>query len=304
MENNSQFSILNSQLKRSAKLVEGEMRRILNARTVDREGYSLLKEAMEYSVFAGGKRVRPYLCLEFCRVFGGDEKKALAYAAAAELMHTASLIHDDLPAMDDDDLRRGRPSNHKVYGEYTALLAGDALMIESLGAAAGNPLCGPEQNMAAVSLLARASGFDGMCGGQMLDLYCEKREASVETVEKMHLLKTAALIQAAAQLGCIAANASEEETENAGLFARETGLAFQIIDDILDVTSTGESLGKTAGKDAAQGKSTYVSRAGMAAAEEEAARLTRSALARTESFGGESGKRLRLFCEYLLGREN
>ena len=292
-----------NELKEAAALVEAEMKRILERRQCNRLGYERLKESIEYSVFAGGKRVRPYLCMLMCKAFGGSVEKALPYGAAIEFMHTASLIHDDLPAMDNDDMRRGKPSNHKQFDEYTAILAGDALMIESFGAITGNSLCTSEQNAKAVSVLADCAGMDGMCGGQELDLYCEKRAVELETVEKTHLLKTAAMIKAAASLGCIAAGANNEQMENAVAMAEEIGLAFQIIDDILDATAEGEKLGKTVGKDAAAEKNTYVTRAGMERARLKAESLTKSAIQRAESIGGEYGDTLKSLCEYLLCRE-
>lgn len=292
-----------NELKETALLTEAEMKKILNRRSCDRQGYERLKESIEYSVFAGGKRIRPYLCVLFCKAFGGSVEKALPYAAAVELMHTASLIHDDLPAMDNDDLRRGKPSNHKQFDEYTAILAGDALMIESFGAIAGNLHCTPEQNAKAVSVLADCAGMDGMCGGQELDLYCEKRDVALEAVEKTHLLKTAAMIKAAASLGCIAAGATEEETKNAVAMAEEIGLAFQIIDDILDATAEGEKLGKTVGKDAAAEKNTYVTKAGMEKARLKADLLTKSAINRAKAIGGKEGEALKELCSFLLCRE-
>lgn len=298
-----EHGVIIGELKKTAALLEEEMHRILNRRDADRQGYERLKEAMEYSVFAGGKRVRPYLCVEFCRAFGGDEKQALPYAAAMEFMHTASLIHDDLPAMDNDDFRRGKPSNHKQYGEYTAILAGDALIIESFSAISGNGYCTAEQNAKAVSVLAECAGMDGMCAGQELDLYCEGKTVSVWTVEKTHLLKTAAMMKAAAKLGCIAAGASDGDTEQAGKFAEEIGLAFQIIDDILDATGETGTLGKTVGKDAASGKNTYVTRAGLESARLTAEALTGSAISRAERLGNESGDMLCRLCKYLLCRE-
>jgi len=291
------------ELEQSAKLLEAEMACILNRRKADRAGYERLKEAMEYSVFAGGKRVRPYLCVELCRAFGGTDKQAMPYAAAIEFMHTASLIHDDLPAMDNDDLRRGKPSNHKQFGEYTAILAGDALIIESFGAITGNTHCSAAQNAAAVTLLADCAGMDGMCGGQELDLYCEKRTVTADTVEKTHLMKTAAMIKAAAQLGCIAAGATAAQTETAGAMAQELGLAFQIIDDILDTTGDKASLGKTTGKDAASGKNTYVTLVGIDKARQTAEALTAAAISKAESIGGPSGDRLVKLCKFLLCRE-
>lgn len=298
-----EYGVIIDELKKNAILVEAEMHNILDRRKADRDGYERLKQAMEYSVFAGGKRVRPYLCVEMCRAFGGDAAKAVPYAAAIEFMHTASLIHDDLPAMDNDDFRRGKPSNHKQYGEYTAILAGDALIIESFAAISGNTLCTPEQNAFATAVLAECAGMDGMCGGQELDLYCEGREVSVWTVEKTHLLKTAAMMKAAAKLGCIAANATEEQTEQACKLAQEIGLAFQIIDDVLDAVGQSSALGKTVGKDAASGKSTYVTRAGLESARLTAEALTGSAINRAEHIGNAAGNMLSLLCKYLLCRE-
>lgn len=295
---------ITEELVRVAELTEAEMQRILNGNGKDRRGYERLAEAMEYSVFAGGKRVRPYICVEFCKAFGGSEAAALPYAAAVELMHTASLIHDDLPAMDNDDFRRGKPSNHKQFGEYTAILAGDALIIQSFGSIAGNTGCNGAQNTAAAALLAECAGLDGMCGGQQLDLYIEGRTADIDSVKKTHLLKTAAMIRAAAQLGCIAAGADEAQMKLAGDFATDLGLAFQIRDDILDATASSEELGKTPGKDAASGKGTYVTLAGLDAARAFAQTLTDSAVNAAKTIGGESGDRLLELCAYLLERNN
>lgn len=299
----NKHSVIIEELERAARLTEREMHALLDAREADRTGYERLKEAMEYSVFAGGKRVRPYLCLEFCRAYGGSDEQALPYAAAMEFMHTASLIHDDLPAMDNDDMRRGKPSNHKRFGEYTAILAGDALIIESFGAICGNRLCSAGQNARAASVLAECAGLDGMCGGQELDLYCEGRDVSVWTVEKTHLLKTAAMMKAAAKLGCIAAGAGEEDAKQAGRFAQELGLAFQIIDDVLDAEGDSAKLGKTAGKDAASGKNTYVSCAGLDSARLTAEALTGCAMGRAEQMHSPSGANLCRLCDYLLCRE-
>lgn len=295
--------IVETRLAEAAKLLEAEMQRIMDLRKADRTGYEQLKKAMEYSLFAGGKRVRPYLCMEFCKLAGGSVDQALPYAAALEFMHTASLIHDDLPAMDNDDMRRGKPTNHVVYGEYTAILAGDALIIESFNAIAKNALCSAEQNMRATALLARCAGFDGMCGGQQMDLLCEGQEVSVWTVEKTHLLKTAAMMCASAQLGVIAGGGNEELFENAGKFAKEIGLTFQIIDDILDVTADKETLGKTAGKDISSRKSTYVTRAGLDDARMTAEALTGCALSRAELMEGKCDGNLAALCRYLLCRK-
>lgn len=292
------------ELRRVALATEEEMRRVLNSRGVCRDGYERLAEAMEYSVFAGGKRIRPYLCVEMCLAFGGSEEAALGYAAALEFMQTASLIHDDLPAMDNDDFRRGKPSNHKAFGEYTAILAGDALIIESFYAAATNPHCDCAQNAKAVALLAERSGLDGMCGGQQLDLFIEGRQCDGEQLLKTHKLKTVALMRASAGLGCIAAGATEAQCAAADRFAADLGLAFQVRDDILDAISTAEELGKTPGKDAMSGKNTYVTLWGLEKAQEYAEGLSRSAAATAKEIGGESGDRLLRLCEYLLERKS
>ena len=293
-----------AELRRVAALTEADMHRVLSAKGVDRTGYEVLAEAMEYSVFAGGKRIRPYLCIEMCKAFGGSEESAVPYASALELMQTASLIHDDLPAMDNDDFRRGKPSNHKVFGEYTAILAGDALIIESFYAAASNPHCSMDKNAAATAYLAAGTGLDGMCGGQQLDLHIEGQVFDGERLQKTHMLKTVALICAAVNMGCVAAGASEEQRLLAEGFAKDLGLAFQIKDDVLDATSTVEELGKTPGKDAADGKNTYVNLYGLEKAKELAKHYSDRAAASAKKIGGESGERLLALCEYLLERNN
>ncbi|MBR6594619.1 MAG: polyprenyl synthetase family protein [Clostridia bacterium] len=291
-------------MTRVAALVDGDIRRVLSERGADRAGYERLAQAMEYSLFAGGKRVRPYLCVLFCRAFGGDEASAVAYGAAVEMMHTASLIHDDLPAMDNDDFRRGKPTSHKAFGEYTAILAGDALIIESFYAAATNPLCDGTKNARAAALLAECAGLDGMCGGQQLDLHIEGVEEDIGRVQKTHLLKTAAMIRASACLGCIAAGADGEQTSLAVRFAEDVGLAFQIKDDVLDVESSSETMGKTVGKDAAYGKNTYVSLLGLEDAKAAARELSLRAVETAQKIGGEGGKALLELCDYLLERRN
>ena len=301
--------LLRVALSENAAAVEKEMARILRRSGTDRSGYENLVEAMEYSSYAGGKRIRPFLCLEFCRVFGGGDK-ALAYAAAVELLHTSSLIHDDLPAMDDDDMRRGKPSNHKAFGEATAILAGDGLMILCFEAAASSPYCDGGKNALATALLAKNAGVDGMVGGQQIDLNSEGREIELSMLQKMHSLKTAALISASCALGCIAAGASAEDTENAQSFGRELGLAFQIRDDILDCEGTEEQMGKTLGKDANAEKNTYVSLMGLEKAKAEAEKLTASAINRLTALrpsceAGETAKsRIEALCRYLLIRNN
>jgi geranylgeranyl diphosphate synthase type II len=209
---------------------------------------------------AGGKRVRPALTLEFCRLFGGDPKNALPFAAAVEMIHTFSLIHDDLPCMDDDDFRRGRPTCHKAFGEATALLAGDALLTRAFGVAASNQAVAPALVCEAVATLSRAAGAFGMIGGQVMDLAGEKTVLTEEKLLKLHRNKTGALISASALLGCLAAGyaADSKEATLAVQYAAGIGLAFQIVDDVLDATSDAQTVGKSVGSDAERGKTTFL----------------------------------------------
>ena len=246
--------------------------------------YRTLLQAMSYSLNAGGKRLRPALVLEFCRLCGGDEERVLPAALSVELLHTYSLIHDDLPCMDNDDLRRGKPTNHKVFGECTATLAGDALQAAAFQMVLDAPL--PDgRTLRCARLLARAAGPEGICGGQQMDLEWEGRALSEEELLQIHLHKTAALIRAACLMGVAAAGGTPEQEEAAAAFADHLGLAFQIRDDILDVTSTEEELGKPIGSDAANEKTTYVTLYGPDRCEElvlEHTRAARQALEQTE----------------------
>ena len=246
--------------------------------------YGTLLRAMSYSLNAGGKRLRPALVLEFCRLCGGEEDRALPAALSAELLHTYSLIHDDLPCMDNDDLRRGKPTNHKVFGEYTATLAGDALQAFAFQTVLDAPLP-DERTLRCARLLALAAGPEGICGGQQMDLEWEGRPLSEEELAQIHLHKTAALIRAACLMGVAAAGGTPEQERAAADFADYLGMAFQIRDDILDVTSTEEELGKPIGSDAANQKTTYVTLYGPERCEElvlEHTRAARKALEQTE----------------------
>lgn len=242
-----------------------------------------LKELLDserYSLFAGGKRIRPVLTLEFCRLFGGEDKAALPFACAVEMIHTYSLIHDDLPCMDNDDMRRGKPTNHKVFGETTALLAGDALLTGAFEAAATNTAVGPEISAKAVAYLASCAGRYGMVGGQIMDLAGEKRKLTLEELLKLHSLKTGALISAASVLGALAAGVSLTEQCMADVvtYAENIGLAFQIVDDILDQTGDSQTLGKNVGVDAERNKNTFLSFYTVEEAQFYADRLTREAI--------------------------
>jgi len=217
-----------------------------------------LREAMRYSLLAGGKRLRPILCLASCELAGGDSALALPTAVALEMVHTMSLIHDDLPAMDNDDLRRGRPTNHKVFGEANAILAGDALLTRAFEMVARrSPAVPAERLLKVVGELSLAAGAPGLVGGQVVDLESEGQPVDLGTLEYIHLHKTGALLRASVLSGALIAGAPEPLLDALGRFARGIGLAFQIIDDILDLTASSEVLGKTAGKDLTADKTTY-----------------------------------------------
>ena len=246
--------------------------------------YGQLQEAMRYSLLAGGKRVRPVLTCAFAELFGGEWEKAVPLGCALELIHTYSLIHDDLPCMDDDDLRRGKPTCHKVYGETLAVLAGDALQPEAFAILAAAEGRSAQQRIDAVAVLARAAGGDGMVAGQVLDLDGKCR--SREQVELLHSLKTGAMIAAAAELGCVAANAAPEQRQAARDYAREVGLAFQIRDDMLDVIADQTEFGKPIGSDREEGKTTFVDLIGLDGCEREVAACTGRAKAALSDFPG------------------
>ena len=215
-----------------------------------------LFDSMEYSLLAGGKRLRPVFCFEFCRMCGRDWKAAAPFAAAVEMIHTYSLIHDDLPSMDNDDFRRGRPTNHKVYGEAMAILAGDALLTDAFAVACTAQLPDPGDMAFAIGVLSECAGSLGMVGGQVLDILAEQRQCTEEDVLAIQDRKTGALINAACVLGTIVGGGTEEQVEAAAKFAAGLGLAFQIRDDMLDVIGDAKQLGKAVGVDAQ--KNTFV----------------------------------------------
>ncbi len=262
----------------------------------------IVADAMRYSLQNGGKRIRPVLVLEFCRLCGGDVIKALPFAAAIEMIHTYSLIHDDLPCMDNDDMRRGKPSCHKKYGEEFALLAGDALLtlaFETLVKADVSD----SQKVKAVKILSSHSGYQGMIGGQTVDLMSENKTISLERLKTMDNLKTGKLINCASLLGCTVAEADEAKIQAAKRFTSAIGLAFQIVDDILDVTSTAEKLGKPVGSDNENKKSTYVSILGLEKSKEYAEELTSEATEALSCFG-EDADFLKNLALKLLERDN
>ena len=241
-----------------------------------------LFEAMEYSLLAGGKRLRPIFAFEFCRMCGGDWKSAAPFAAAVEMIHTYSLIHDDLPCMDNDDFRRGRPTNHKVYGEAMAVLAGDALLTDAFSMAATAKLPKPQNLGFAISVLSECAGSLGMVGGQVLDIMSEERECTEQEVIDIQTRKTGKLIHAACVLGAIAGGAGEQQIEATARFAGALGLAFQIRDDMLDVIGTQEEMGKGVGTDEA--KNTFVRLYGLPKCEELVQKYTAVAVEALSAF--------------------
>ena len=254
-------------------LVDSKLSEFFNPSGMSYDG---LLESMHYSLTAGGKRIRPTLVLEFCSISGGDVEKALPVACAIEMLHTYSLIHDDLPCMDNDDLRRGKPTNHVVYGECTATLAGDALQAEAFGTIACSEL--PAENkIACVEILADAVGSDGMCAGQYLDMVGESKRLTEEELDDINSRKTGALLIAACRMGVAAAGGSGEMLEAAAHYGACVGAAFQIRDDILDVISTSEELGKPVGSDAQEHKNTYMALLGESKCMEMIEKLTNQA---------------------------
>ena len=262
---------------------------------------ALVAEAMRYSLLCGGKRVRPMLALAFCELCGGDWHRALPFGCAVEMVHTYSLIHDDLPCMDDDDMRRGRPACHKAYGEAMALLAGDGLLTKAFECALTFPEPGPAAKGALE--LARLAGHTGMVGGQCIDLCADGKDVDMELLKAMDQGKTVALIAAACKLGCIAAGASEGLLEAAGKYAQGVGMAFQIRDDILDVLGDAQRLGQNTGMDSAREKRNYVSLLGVKRAQELVDGYTGEALWALKDFPGDSSF-LREFALELAGRES
>ena len=268
-------------------------------------GEDMVHEAMKYSLGIGGKRIRPTLVLEFCRLCGGDINDALPFAAAIEMIHTYSLIHDDLPCMDNDDMRRGMPSCHKKFGEEYALLAGDGLLTRAFGIIAESDVAkkSPDSAIKAVAELSYLAGANGMIGGQVIDLRNEDKPCSIEVLRTMDSLKTGALIRCSAALGVIVAKGTDEMMQSAVVYADNLGHAFQIVDDILDVTGDEKELGKPIGSDAQSNKSTYVSILGIDESKKYAEMLTDKAIDALEIFGSE-GDFLRELAASLINRRN
>ncbi|MEN6440984.1 MAG: polyprenyl synthetase family protein [Syntrophobacter sp.] len=261
-------------------------------------------EAARYSLFAGGKRLRPILCLAAADVAGGSLEPVMPAACALEMIHTYSLIHDDLPAMDNDDFRRGVPTNHKVFGEAIAVLAGDALLTEAFEflAACGDAGVTAEKTLKVVRIAVKASGYRGMIGGQVIDLECENRKVDLATVEYMHIHKTGALLSASLEIGAVLGGGDELQIRAMRDFGHHLGLAFQITDDLLDVEGDAAVMGKTPGSDAARNKMTYPALLGLVQSREAAREHVDRSLSALDSFG-KSAEPLRAIARYLLVRK-
>jgi geranylgeranyl diphosphate synthase type II len=261
-------------------------------------------EAMRYSLFAGGKRVRPILCLAAAEAVGGRPDKTMPAACALECIHTYSLIHDDLPAMDDDDFRRAKPTNHKIYGEAGAILAGDGLLTFAFELLSSPEFAfAPEKRrLQVVNLIARAAGPLGMVGGQALDIACEGKEITFETLQFIHSRKTGALITASVQAGAILGGAAPEQFKALTEYGEKIGLTFQIVDDLLNVEGTLKQLGKAAGSDAARQKATYPAFFGVEATKEKARATSESAIDCLHDFG-EQAEPLRELARYIVNRK-
>lgn len=289
-------------LKQKCEFVDAALNRYLPAAA---ELPSSLHGSMRYSVFAGGKRVRPILLLAACEAVGGDPSRALPAACAMEMIHTYSLIHDDLPAMDDDDFRRGNPTNHKVYGEATAILAGDALLTEAfiLLSRAEDDL-DPAARVRVIHEIGHASGSRGMVGGQVVDMESEGGgEVDLATLSYIHTHKTGALIRAAVRAGALVGGADEASLKALTRYGEAVGLAFQIADDILDVEGTTEELGKDAGSDQARGKATYPALVGLEASKLRAQELVDMALESLSRFD-DRAEPLRAIATYIVKRKS
>jgi geranylgeranyl diphosphate synthase, type II len=278
--------------------VDAQLEKMLPAETVQPPS---IHTAMRYSVFAGGKRIRPILCLESARIFHEQVAPALYPGCAIEFIHTYSLIHDDLPALDNDDLRRGKPTSHKKFGEATAILAGDALLTLAFETIAAAPVS-TELRVAMVTEIASAAGtVKGMVGGQVADLEAEGKPVSPDMLEYIHRSKTAALIRASITSGAICAGAPADDVARLRRFGETIGWAFQVTDDILDVEESSAALGKTAGKDIAQQKATYPAVYGLERSHQIAKELADKGIAELDAYGGRA-ERLRAIAEFLVLR--
>ena len=295
------FKELNSLLLQNSKDTEQALIEFFE-RKDDRGSLKIITDAQKYSLLGAGKRIRPFLVNEICRMLGGDVKASMPFATAVEMIHTYSLIHDDLPCMDDDDMRRGKASNHKVFGEAYALLAGDALLTNAFAILASNNNVSPSALACAVLALSEAAGDGGMIGGQIIDLEGESKKLSMDELLTLHALKTGKMIEVSARLGCIAAGYAVNDpiTDKICSYARKIGLAFQVIDDLLDVIGDEETVGKSLCSDVGNEKTTFMSYYDVYSAKKYAEEITRSAIYDIEQI--ENSEILQELALYLLER--
>lgn len=291
---------LSTYISAKRKLIEDYLEHLLKNNTE----IPVISEAMRYSVFAGGKRLRPVLALMACELFEGNTEDVLPFACSIEMIHTYSLIHDDLPAMDNDDFRRGKPTSHKVYGDGFAVLAGDALLNYAFEVIIGEIKKNPKiEFIKAAEVICRASGTQGMIGGQCIDLFYENRSIDIETLKSMHERKTGALIAASLSAGAIIAGACEENIRNIYEFGKLIGLAFQIADDILDIEGNVDRLGKQTGKDMSKHKSNFISFYGVDKSKKIASEIIENAKKMLDIYG-KKGYYLRELANYIISRDN
>ena len=293
--------LLKEYLETKKKIVDRALEKYLPKR----DGFSSeISESMRYTLFADGKRIRPVLCMASAEVVGGRADIVLPIACAIEMIHTYSLIHDDLPAMDNDDYRRGKSSNHKVFGEGVAVLAGDALLTEAFCLlSGGTPAISPEKSLTIIHEISTAAGFQGMIGGQVADLRAEGKEVDMERVNYIHTHKTQALITVSIRAGAIAAGAGEDDLNALSEYGRKTGLAFQIADDILDIESSREILGKDTGSDEELKKATYPALIGLEKSKERTRKLVEDALSDIDRFD-EKAQPLRMIARFIAERKS
>jgi len=289
-------------IKNKKKIIDSFLKAYTDGIKNRKECPARLHEAMTYSLMAGGKRIRPVFCIAAYEAAGGSPDEIIPVAASLELIHTYSLIHDDLPAMDDDDLRRNKPTNHRVFGEAAAILAGDALLTDAFNIIAGaNAAQGILIKV--IRELAHACGPEGMVGGQMVDIMLEGKRAGKRELIYIHRHKTGTFIRGAIRIGAIMANASPAKLNALTKYGEKAGLAFQVIDDILDITGTQEEIGKTTGSDIAKSKNTYPSLYGLKKSEEIAKGLINDSLSAIKDFDGKA-EPLRAIAKYMLERRN
>ena len=293
------------EFKQSLKEKINYIERLLIEYMPKEEGYqSTIMEAMNYSLKAGGKRLRPILTLEACKIVGGDEKDAIPFAIAVEMIHTYSLIHDDLPALDNDDLRRGKPTNHKIFGESMAILAGDSLLNYAFEIMLSNSINkeNPQKYLRAINEVAKSTGIYGMIGGQVVDIQSENKVISKDKLDFIHLNKTAAIIIGCMRAGAIIGNACEEDLEKITKYSKNIGLSFQIVDDILDIVGDENKLGKKVGSDIENHKSTYPSLLGLEKSKEIANELIKEAKHNIKDLKSDSSF-LEGLANYIIDRE-